>query len=54
MIIENKDKFNVKVYDRGFVYLTELVNSEWKICEFNTKEEAETALKQYNEYKEAK
>lgn len=49
MIIEKNGKFYVQVYDRGFVYLNELIKGETKICEFDTREEAETVLKEYNE-----
>lgn len=52
MIIKNKDgKFNVKIYDKGYVYMKELVNGEWNISEFNTEEEAQKALNDYKNLK---
>lgn len=43
--------WHVIVYDNlGWVYMTHLVDGEWKICTFDSREEAERAAEDYNEF----
>lgn len=41
--------YKVKVYDGGWVTMCEIVDGKWQDCTFQTKEEAEQALKDYRE-----
>lgn len=47
---ETEKGFVVKIYDNGFTTMSDLINGEWKICYFPTREEAEKAMNNYNEF----
>lgn len=47
MVIEYNGKFRIKV--KG-VWMTELIDNEWHVVEYNTREEAEQELERYREF----
>ena len=50
MVIKTESGYKAQVYCDGLVILCELVNGEWKDCVFQTAEDAQKAIEEYNEF----